>query len=293
MTNSIPTLAESAVQVRFRGGRYGETAKDDGATATVLNDSGATPEAGEFRKRLFARDSMKRIRQTINGARAMHYHITVPWLWKGPAILPSVSFDRYCDFMDNGKLDLADAKSEFKCEWPSVLRDAESQLNGLFNVEDYPSPDVIIGKCYMDYRISGIPATDDIRANVTDAQRQRIEADSRNDERDMMAQTTAHIAGRVSKLVSHMADALRSATVAKNGNAKGFHSSLVSNVADLVEIMDSLNLAGDKRITDLAKAMKRDLLRHDADALKESDNFRTDVADKATAIAKSVGVLFA
>ena len=266
--------------------------KLDKKVTRETNDAhGASADAGRYNKALLATDALSKIVAASSAARAYHYERTLPWLDDGARILPALAYETYATKLREIRGDFDSAVRAFVEDYPGFVADARARLNGMFNADDYPTADQIAGKFGFDVRILPVPDARDFRVDIGDAQGAEIRREVEKATREALDRATRDAWERITAVVGAMVEKLNAYKPAKRQGDKVmgiFRDSLVENVRDLVAILPSLNLTGNARLASICDRMGAELCAHDADALRDSDNFRTATAEAAESILAEV-----
>ena len=112
------------------------------------------------------------------------------------------------------------------------------ELNGLFREEDYPAAERLRTKFGLKVEILPVPIGADFRVQMSVEEQARVSREIDANVRESLTRGTEDLWRRVREAVAHMVDRL-------NESESRFHSSLVTNVLDIVEILPRLNVNGD------------------------------------------------
>src|SRR5882672_6848399 len=216
---------------------------DKNVTAETLERHNAAPDAGAFHKRLLSKEAMADIVRIHGAARTFHYDRTLPWLDDGPRILSAMAHSTYWSQMERYQEEALEAHRRFVDGYPEFVEHARQTQNGLFNATDYPSPAMIGRKFGFQITLLPFPDAKDFRVDIGDAATARIRAEIEDRSREALGVAVKDVFERVKDKVSAMVERLQ-AYKPSYGDAKAqgiFRDSLVSNIADLVDLMPSLN----------------------------------------------------
>ena len=284
--------------VNFKLPRLGIT--DKVATDEVATNHNVQADMGRYRKHLYPKESMARIQTIISATKAHHYLTTLPWLDKGGRILPSVNYLAHEHKMRDFQIEFETAVADFVKDYQRNLAESARLLGTLFDPKDYPDPMDIAAMFELNYRYTQIPSSQDFRVDVSDDAADAIRAQMDVDNQTAVKDAMKDAWERVFKVTKHMTESLRNykpGYVDQYGNkfkASGaFHSSLVENVRQLTEVLPSLNIGEDPELDKVAQAMHQDLCVFDADVLKQDEDTRNEVANRAAAILENVSAFLA
>jgi len=258
---------------------------DKRVSQDVAAREGADNDAGNYSKKLVAKDALAEIKAISGEARTKHYEYTLPWSQDGARILPSAMHAKYAADMRGLQDRFELAVKGFLNDYEGQIELAQRRLGGMFSEADYPSQQDIEGKFAWEINIMPIPSGNDFRVSLsqdmTNAIRQDIEAKTGKAVQD----ATRSLFERVSKTITHMAESLEEyGEVIENGKVKKinpFRDSVVGNIQELVDLLPALNITGDKALTTLTEEIKTRLLNASAQDLREDPAYRRKVAKDA------------
>lgn len=259
--------------------------KDRKVTREVLLQHNARSDAGQWNKRLVSKDALAEIALIHGQAREYHRIHTLPWLDKGPRLLPATFHSEYEPTMLDFQERSAMAVSRFVEGYPDFVADARIVQNGMFSEADYPSSDRIERKFGFRYILMPVPDEKDFRVDISETVAERIRESVRAANDATIKGAITDIAARAHEVLSEMATSLRGYHPAtKDHKATGiFRDTLVSNVADLAALIPGLNIADDPTLAWLATSMQR-LSGIAPDTLRTDSMARATIADNAQAI---------
>jgi len=268
---------------------------DRSATDAVIQNAGASDDAGRFNKMLIPPAILAPVVTAGNACRNFHYSRTLPWLDDGARILPALAFDAYSSEMRRLRLAFDAAVSEFLAAYPAAVADARARLGALFDHSDYPTTEEVRDRFGVAVRILPMPDAADFRAALSDEQAGRIRAEIESATREAQELAMRDAWTRVREKLSAMVDKLRAFKPGAPGErAAGiFRDSLVENVRDLVTVLPAFDLTGAGDMARIAERMAADLCQHDAAELRESPALRESTATAAAAILADVSAYLA
>lgn len=284
-------LSSRAMLCGLKISKWSARKVDKRVTAETNAAHNASPAAGRYNKVLLAKEALAGINQIFGEAYAYHIERTLPWLDEGLRILPAINYFAYStkirELRNAGELEIA----KFQAAYPDLVEQARKDLNGMFNVADYPPASDIAERFSMKTRVLPMPNAQDFRVEIGDAQGAEIRAEVEAAMKEAVALAMRDAWERISNVVALMVERL---TAYKPAQAKGeksegvFRDSLVGNVRDLVGLLPSLNLNQDAKLAAIVDRMNKELCTWDADELRENDNARTSTAKAAQAILDEV-----
>ncbi|HLP66746.1 MAG TPA: hypothetical protein VK181_04430 [Rhizobium sp.] len=263
---------------------------DRQVTNEVNRSHDAADDAGRYNKLLVPKESLAPIQKFVGSTRDDFLKRTLPWMDNGGRIMAADGYLAHARWLDGQKHKFDAAVNDFITEYPDLLTAARSRLKTMFKTEDYPSPEELRAKYAMKVTVMPVPAANDFRVNMSQAQADMIRADIERNVMEATAAAMRDVYRRIAEATGRMVERLtayKPSTRTGDRSEGVFRDSLVENVRELIEVLPSLNVVGDPALAELAEEM-RALVRYPADTLRNSPNARRDVADKARAIYATV-----
>jgi hypothetical protein len=209
--------------------------------------------------------------------RQYFYKITLPWSDEGFRLLPSNFYFELMARMREFEASFEQGVEGFLRVYPQYIEQVRPELNGLFREEDYPSADKIRSKFGIKVEVLPIPSGADFRVQLSADEQARVSREIDANVRESLTRGTEDLWKRLREVVAHMVDRL-------NEPESRFHGSLVTNIADLVEILPKLNVNSDVNLNRFAEQIKQRLCKFSAQELKKSDLLRAATATDASNI---------
>ena len=139
--------------------KYDRKVSQDTATAhnTTL-DAGTVQQTSCYRG---TRPLTKRLSRILLNFRVKHYAQTLAWSDDGWRLLPVKNYQEYSDMVRQGMHTADSLLADFIRDYPSMRRDAQTILNGMYQDTDYPSD--IASKYAWSIEYNPVPAGTDFR----------------------------------------------------------------------------------------------------------------------------------
>jgi len=307
MTSTQPlstnSLANTAMLASVTITTWSARKYDPKVTQEVIDQHNAKSDAGRWNKMLIAKEALQKITKAAGAARTAFYQLTLPWGQDGSRILTATGYNKLMEVIREKRQAFDDACEEFFPQYHDYVEQAKIDLNGTFRQEDYPSESEIRAKFRFAFHVSPLPVSNDFRVKMSDIERKAIEQQITDMLTSSVQDAVKDVWQRMQTVVSHMANSLRDYKVHVGGVQKrnpktgktrnvsvenNFHSSVVNNIRELVDIIPALNLTGDPDISRFAEDIKGKLTRYDAETLKDNDGTRELVAKNAEDILKQM-----
>lgn len=264
------------------------TKHDKNASREVANTHHSDVTMGRYNKQLVCKDAMERLKKIQGAARTEHYRRTLPWAEDGSRILSSAGYFDYSQAMRKFNDEWTDAVREFVTDYPRFVNEARSRLNGLFRESEYPAPFSIESKFSFGYNVFPMPSGDDFRVELGDAETARIQAEIQANVDATLEQAMSDVWDRMKDAVTRMVERLRAYAPSVHGTANPFRDSLVENIRDLVNLIPSLNITSDRRISEFSARLENELLQYNAQTLRDNQYAREETASRAENILTSM-----
>lgn len=291
-------LSERAMLVSLSLGAWQGLAIDRDVTREVAERHDAE-NPGIFRKFLVAREAVKTVQRVQREARGFFYAHTLPWIDGGMRIRPAERYIEFVAQIREWERRCEAAADAFAEAYPALVETARVELNGLFREEDYPSAEEVRARFRFEYHAAPLPVADDFRVALPASEAERIRTELRRRLADAQAQAMADLWQRLHKAVTHAVEQL-------SKPEQTFRDTLLGNLAELVELLPSLNIGGDERLAAAGVEIERRLLSVSAgllvenrealkaanDELRTNPQARAEAAKAAKAIADKMAACF-
>jgi hypothetical protein len=168
-------------------------------------------------------------------------------------------------------------------------REAPEELGTLFNIKDYPGmreengvlrflfPNELRDEFSFATDVKPITNPEDFRVAIGDAERDRLKRQMAESVQAWLRTATRDLWQRLFDVVSHMSGRLSEYNSAEDGKKPKLYKSMVSNIAEIVDVLPRLNVGGDAELDRMTETVRRSLIV-DTDELKKSETARTDAA---------------
>jgi len=282
------SIVNEAVLATLNISSYNPFKRAKGKTQEVAQETGADINSVSVTKRLLSKRITEAHTKLEREARAVHYDMTLPWVDRGPALLPVKLFTEYEAAMLSLQSKYWGTVDEFLVHYVDHINEARVRLGDLFNVADYPAAEEIKSKFKFNLRFDQISDSSDIRVNLGAADVEKIRADINNKVNEGMQEAVDGIYDRVLAVTEAMAERLGQSR--EDGTAQIFRDTLVSNVERVVQLLPALNLTGDPKLVEIHTQMKR-LTKYSPAQLRVSESARKETATQAATVAGLAGYM--
>jgi hypothetical protein len=252
----------------------------------VASRHGAHEGAGRYNKKLLqGAEKLDALRTLAGQIRQYFYKITLPWSDEGFRLLPAHFYFEMTTHMREFERTFFQQVEEFLTVYPSYIEQVRPELSGLFREGDYPSVEKLRSKFGVKLDILPIPSGEDFRVTLSQEEQSRVTREIDQSVRQSLLRGNEDLWKRLREVVTHMVARL-------NEPESRFHSSLVTNIFDLVELLPRLNVTEDEELNQLASEARNRLCNFTAHDLKKNEILRVATAvDAAELLSKMDDVL--
>ena len=279
--HSIPSISSSAMLVELNISVWTGRKLDKLVSAEIDAQKQTTTRAGNYNKKLFADEpAFDAISKFAGNARTFHYHATMPWSDSGLRLLTTAMYFDYHKAISHAEQEFNQLVGEFINDYPNMVLRAEHKLGALFNPHDYPHPDTLLDKYKFSVRFSPVPDVGDWRVDIGNDARQTLEQSYQMAYQQNLEQAYKDVWERTHEALKNMSERLA------GENRQIFRDTLVTNVRDMVELLDKFNITGDPAMRQAKNKIQNALSGVTPDALREDDEFRLDTKSKVDELLK-------
>jgi hypothetical protein len=258
------------------------TKHDRKVSREVADQNGARERAGRYNKQLLMGASRLEELRTLAGQIRQHFYtVTLPWSDEGLRLLPSHFLFELKEKMRGFEAEFSEGVERFLDVYPGYIQEARSELGGLFREEDYPRAEKLRDKFSVKLDIFPFPAGEDFRVAMSAEEHARMAEEIDASAREKLAKGTEELWKRLRHVVSNMVARL-------NEPDSRFHTTLVTNIGDLVSLLPRLNVNQDPELDRFAAQIRDRLCSYSAKELKKDDQLRTSTAAEAAGIVAEI-----
>lgn len=266
-------LTETAMIANLSISQWTARKYDKGVSKKVEDEYNAH-DAGRFNKILVAKEAINEIQKVASETRIFHYANTLPWSDNGDRILPAMNFYDYSDGIRERHEKFDEVVHKFIQSYPELKEDAKIRLNGMFKELDYPNVEEIKTKFNYIISFSPVPDSKDFRVSLKDDVIDKIKKEI--DDRRTLLETNAmkDLWKRVYDTINHMIERLKD-------EKSIFRDSLISNVADICQLLPKLNIGNDENLIQMGKEIENKLLGVEPETLRKDKGTRKEICGTA------------
>lgn len=269
---AVPSVSGSAMLVELSIRNWAGRKLDKSASQRVTIDNRASTGVANVHKKLLGDCAeLSAVTKFAGNARNAHYAMTMPWSDTGMRLLPTSRYFKYNEQMLVLKAEYFTLVETFLAAYNWEITQAQVKLGDLFNPNEYPSASSLQSKFGFGYTYIPISEAKDWRLDIEEEAKEELAQHYSNYYRNQLEAAMTDVNGRVRAVAERMSERL---DYGDKETKKVFRDSLVSNVLEMVDLMDACNLTGDPLMKDNAQALRDALSGLDADDLREDHRLR-------------------
>lgn len=257
---------------------WGATLTDRKVSAEVAKKHRVdSKRAGRYRKHVIdvKAPTYRAVMAAAVDLRVRHYFHTLPWQDDGGRILPAANFDAYAADQRLLRRKFDAAVAEFVADYPRLMAEAQRELKGLFDADDYPAN--IADRFGVQVSIMPLPSSDDFRADLPE---QAVAEIKDGIEREIERTTQAAMYDPYKRLYEHI-----ERMVERLGEPDNiFRDTLVTGLQELCAVLPGLNITQDPMLADLHARASKMIAGLQPQQLRENLKVRADVLAQANEI---------
>lgn len=247
--------------------------KTDRAVSDKVNGDFKTKRnAGKFTKHLLSKNSFKEIGRCSYNIKSFHKKMTSPWD-SGFDILASELIPDYQQKIKVLIRNFEDAADRFAAVYPSLLRQAERELRALFHRDEYPMISEVRDRFGVKLNFIPVPTSGDFRVEMADDEIEYMKQELDKNNQTKLARVTHHAWKNLYGVVKEMVNRMEA--------SEKFRDTAIKNVAELVAILPSLNIANDPKLDEMRREVEQSICSQDPKMLREDEVKKKDTINTA------------
>lgn len=275
------SISASAVLVELNISVWPASKIDREITNKVNTDAGAVHGASQTKKNLFAGTSLRAdIEKFAARVRLYHNQHTLPWADKGERMLPTALFMEYKQTMNSYERTFQSLCDNFFDEYPRLVAEAPTALQGLYKAEDYPDIEEVKRKFGFRRSVKPVPEAGDFRLDIPTQDLMEMRAEFEQQSESKLAEAMRMPWERLHKVLVDMSKKLEDTGEDK----KRYHDSLLSNPLELCELLTKLNVTNDPQLEEARRQVELAMIGESIEEVKDSPLVRENLKSKVDAI---------
>jgi len=277
------SISASAVLVELNISVWPASKIDREITDKVNSDAGAVRGASQTKKNLFAGTSLRKdIADFAARVRLYHNQHTLPWADKGERMLPTALFMDYKQTMNGYEQTFNMMCNNFYIEYPRLVAEAPTALQGLHKAEDYPDLTDVRLKFGFRRAVKPVPEAGDFRLDIPAYDLEEMRSEFMGQQDRKLAEAMREPWDRLHKVLLAMSEKLTD--VEGDDGKKRYHDTLLTNPLELCSLLTKLNITNDPKLEEARRQVEVAMLNADMESIKEDADTRSELKSKVDAI---------
>ena len=243
------------------------------STEVAVRNNAASGMANVHKKLLGDCAELIAVQKFAANARNEHYSMTKPWSNSGLAILPTRWYDKYVHRMTGLQGEYNTLVNTFFDAYLWATSQAQIKLGDMFDANDYPTVDSLRNKFRFQINPMPMPEAGDFRVDLGNEAKEMLTSHYKDFYSNQIGNMMSGVWTQLYDALSKMSERL---DYTNDSNKKIFRDSLVSNVTDMIDMLDAFNMTGDTQMTAMKQRLESTMLGITPDALREDDYLRVE-----------------
>ena len=279
------SISSSALLVELNISVWPASKIDREITDKVNNDAGAVRGASQTKKNLFAGTSLRKdIADFAARVRLYHNRHTLPWADKGERMLPTALFLDYKQTMNGYERTFEMMCDNFFIEYPRLVAEAPTALQGLFKAEDYPEIEEVKQKFGFKRTVKPVPEAGDFRLDIPAEDLEEMRSEFVDQQDKKLADAMREPWERLHKTLVGMSEKLTD--IEGDDAKKRYHDTLITNPLELCDLLTKLNVTNDPKLEEARRQVELTMLGANIESIKEDADTRSELKSKVDNILK-------
>lgn len=275
---TTPSLHKNALLVALKVSCWGANKIDNGASEAIAAQNNANSKAVKLHKHLADKNALKDVRSKAVALRNVHNRFTSAWN-DSYRIVPVSAYAKYKSELDKAIADYKQAFTTFCDGYDALKLSAQNSLGALWKESEFPTKAQLLRKFGVEKHSDKVTDTNDFRLDGLDAATlEAIKSEVADGISANFTNACRDLIGRILETLSHYKTRVSDKDLI-------FSKAASENLAEVAEIVRSLNLTNDARINDLCDKVA-ELAAIEPVSIRENDGVRNEAASKADELLK-------
>jgi hypothetical protein len=226
-------------------------------------------------------DALHQVTKKAALTRNWNMGITLPWNDKGNRLLPQTKLIEHQTEMGVMGTEFWALVQEFARKLPDLREEARYTLGALYNSSDYLDDADVMGKFKFSCIYEPIAESGDFRVDVGNEALRELNEQYEAASADRLQASMRDVWGRFHKVLQTISTNM---VEAKDGEQRRYHASMLTNAAQLVELMKAFNLTGDADMEEARLELHKVLQTADIEDIKQFSDARETLKEKVDGI---------
>lgn len=272
-----PTISSAAMLVDMGISVWTGRKLDKRASSKVAHDANAQDNVARVSKALLGDCAeLTKIQKFVANLRNTHQHLTMTWSDSGVRLLPTAQYFTYHNVMTQAQAEFNDMVTDFLDVYDNEIITAQLKLGDLFNPDEYPTRDSLSTKFAFRLSYMPVPEAGDFRIDIANEAMAEIRDGYKSYYEERFNNAMADIWQRAYTALERMSERLDYRSYEDKDTRKIFKDTLVTNVLEIVDLLDVCNITNDSHMTAMRNKLEEALRGVTADALRTDDYLRAE-----------------
>ena len=268
-----PTLSSSAMLVEINISKWTGRKFDKSASAYVENANNAHVGMANVHKKLLGDcPQLSAIHKHVSNSYNIHRSSTLPWSDSGLRLVPTVHYFKYHQQMTDLRNHFTKLCDEFFDVYDFAIQEAKTKLGDLFQADNYPSIETIKSKFAWRMNYTEVPQGD-FRVDIGNEGLRQVKEQFKQFSDTQIKRAMGDAWQRTYNVLSRMSERL---DYTDDEDKKVFRDTIVTNVTDLIDLLDGFNLTNDPNMKAMKIKLDKIFRGVTPDALREDGILRLD-----------------
>lgn len=267
------TLQSSAMLVELGISVWTARKLDKRASEDVTTQNHADRGMANVNKRLLACDELTAVQKFAANARTAHYAMTLPWSDSGLRMLPTSKYFDYQKAVTRLQSEFYDLVEKFLDRYEWLINETQLKLGDMYDPSEYPSNNTVRAKFGFRLNYIPLPEAGDFRIDIGNQQAAELQQQYASFYEAQLNRAMNDLWTRAYEALSRMSERL---DYADHEQKKVFRDSLVSNVLDIIDMMESMNVTGDPKMQMQQRQLKQAMQGVTPEALRDDAYLRRE-----------------
>ena len=283
---NAPSIGSASMLVELSISTWTGRKLDKRASQDVIARNNADAGIANVHKKLLGNcDELTAVQKFTANVRNLHYGMTMPWSDTGLRLLPTAQYMKYHTAMTEVQNEYERMVQTFLDAYDWAITQSQAKLGDMFDPADYPSTDSIASKFRFRFSYIPLPDAGDFRIDIGNEGNELVRSHYQSYYAEQLKTAMDDVWQRAYKALSKMSERL---DYADHEQKKVFRDTLVSNVTDMVELLNVCNVTGDSQMAALAMKLDDTLRGVTPDALREDGYLRAETKRAVDDVIKSL-----
>lgn len=267
------TLQSSAMLVELGISVWTARKLDKRASEDVTTQNHADRGMANVNKRLLACDELTAVQKFAANARTAHYAMTLPWSDSGLRMLPTSRYFDYQKAVTRLQSEFYDLVEKFLGRYEWLINETQLKLGDMYDPSEYPGNNTVRAKFGFRLNYIPLPEAGDFRIDIGNQQAAELQQQYASFYEAQLNRAMNDLWARAYEALSRMSERL---DYADHEQKKVFRDTLVSNVLDIIDMMESMNVTGDPKMQMQQRQLKQAMQGVTPEALREDAYLRRE-----------------